>query len=60
MQPDSQTTPASYDPRWFIWTIVFLVSTGVMLVTYITTTSANDDTGNVVITTTSRHQKTAH
>lgn len=27
------------DPRWFIWTIVFLLVTGVSLVTYITYTS---------------------
>ncbi len=25
----------AYDPRWFIWTIVFLVATGVSLVSYI-------------------------
>jgi len=25
----------SYDPRWFIWTIVFLVVTGISLVSYI-------------------------
>jgi hypothetical protein len=24
-----------YDPRWFIWTIVFLLVTGVSLVSYI-------------------------
>lgn len=24
-----------YDPRWFIWTIVFLVVTGISLVSYI-------------------------
>lgn len=29
----SQNVPVSnYDPRWFIWTIVFLVVTGVSLV----------------------------
>ncbi len=25
----------NYDPRWFIWTIVFLVVTGISLVSYI-------------------------
>lgn len=24
-----------YDPRWFVWTIVFLVATGMALVSYI-------------------------
>ena len=38
-----ENTQSSYDPRWFIWTIVFLVSTGVMLVTYIVTSSDNND-----------------
>lgn len=27
--------PGTYNPRWFIWTIVFLVVTGVALVSYI-------------------------
>lgn len=26
-----------YDPRWFIWTIVFLIVTGVALTTYVAT-----------------------
>lgn len=25
----------NYDPRWFIWTILFLVVTGISLVSYI-------------------------
>lgn len=25
----------NYDPRWFIWTIVFLLVTGIALVSYI-------------------------
>lgn len=34
--PGSQTQPtADYNPRWFIWTIVFLVVSGVALVSYI-------------------------
>ena len=28
-------TENNYDPRWFIWTIVFLVVTGISLVSYI-------------------------
>jgi len=28
-------SPANYDSRWFIWTIVFLVVTGISLVSYI-------------------------
>jgi hypothetical protein len=55
MQFDSQAPQTTYDPRWFIWTIVFLVSTGVMLVTYITTTSANDN-AEVVTTTNTLHR----
>ncbi|MEK7161708.1 MAG: hypothetical protein AAB729_03395 [Patescibacteria group bacterium] len=32
----AQVMPANnYDPRWFIWTIVFLVVTGISLVSYI-------------------------
>jgi hypothetical protein len=34
----SLTTPLhanDYDPRWFVWTIVFLVATGISLVSYI-------------------------
>lgn len=34
-QTNYPNTQNNYDPRWFIWTIVFLVSTGIMLVTYI-------------------------
>ena len=45
MQAD-KTTPVkdNYDPRWFIWTIVFLVFVGVSLTTYIVTSdnSANN------------------
>lgn len=34
-----------YDPRWFIWTIIFLLVTGVTLVSYImlSDTSSADD-----------------
>jgi hypothetical protein len=30
----------TYDPRWFIWTIVFLVVTGISLVSYIVLSDA--------------------
>ncbi len=33
--PKSTAQPQEYDPRWFIWTIVFLVVTGISLVSYI-------------------------
>jgi hypothetical protein len=33
----------TYDPRWFIWTIVFLIVSGVSLVSYILITSSNDN-----------------
>lgn len=32
------------DHRWFIWTIVFLMVSGVSLVSYIMITSINEDT----------------
>jgi hypothetical protein len=45
--PNHNSLPAkdNYDPRWFIWTIVFLLVTGISLVSYIMlsdTSSAND------------------
>jgi hypothetical protein len=33
---------AKYDPRWFVWTIVFLIVTGVSLVTYIVVSDTNN------------------
>jgi hypothetical protein len=30
-----QTAQPAYNPRWFIWTIVFLVVAGISLVSYI-------------------------
>lgn len=45
----NQTTgmyPTTYNLRWFVWTIVFLLTTGVSLVTYITYTSIIDDSQN--------------
>ncbi len=32
---NTQNPPENYNPRWFIWTIVFLVVTGISLVSYI-------------------------
>ena len=32
---NSSPVQPDYDPRWFIWTIVFLVITGISLVSYI-------------------------
>ena len=32
----------NYDPRWFIWTVVFLIVSGVSLVSYILITTSND------------------
>ena len=40
-----QTNTQNYDPRWFIWTIVFLVVTGISLVSYIVL--SGDGTGDV-------------
>jgi len=31
-----------YDPRWFIWTVVFLIVSGVSLVSYIVITSSQE------------------
>lgn len=44
-----------YDPRWFIWTIVFLVVAGVSLVSYIML-SNNGVTINPVVPARADHQ----
>lgn len=49
--PSSQSPEASYDSRWFIWTIVFLVVTGVSLVSYIVLSDPNDTNIGPVVTT---------
>lgn len=41
----------NYDPRWFIWTIVFLVTTGISLVTYIVTSDNVDTSGSISVRT---------
>ena len=33
--PFPRKSENQYDPRWFIWTIVFLLVTGISLVSYI-------------------------
>lgn len=45
MQSAQFSKPEAYDPRWFIWTIVFLIVTGISLVSYImlSDTSSADD-----------------
>lgn len=35
MQPSNLNPENKYDSRWFIWTIVFLVVTGISLISYI-------------------------
>lgn len=51
--PNTMPYPAAqkiYDPRWFIWTIVFLLVTGIALVSYIMlsdTSSADNSTVTV-------------
>lgn len=37
----------SHDSRWFIWTVVFLIISGVSLVSYIMITQVNDDTEHI-------------
>ncbi len=45
-----QPVQNTYDPRWFVWTIVFLLATGVSLVSYIVITSQNTDVEGGVTT----------
>jgi hypothetical protein len=52
--PNENTTNATqgqklYDPRWFIWTIVFLLVSGISLVSYITITGSGIDDGSQVL-----------
>lgn len=42
----SEPTP-NYDPRWFIWTIVFLIVAGFSLVSYLTIVGYND--ANIIV-----------
>lgn len=52
----AQATPQT-DHRWFIWTIVFLLVSGVSLVSYIMITDINQDTTLFDTTTTIRAHK---
>lgn len=48
--PNPKLPQSSYDSRWFIWTIVFLVVTGISLVSYIALSSnAADDLSAPVV-----------
>lgn len=42
--------PTINDHRWFIWTIVFLIASGVSLVSYIMISEINQDTANADFT----------
>ncbi len=53
----SASQPAPYSMRWFIWAIMFLLTTGVLLVTYITYTTAVDDVQYNSDFTLIRHKK---
>lgn len=45
----SMPPKSDYDPRWFIWTIVFLVATGISLVSYIVLSdTSSTDSGDLV------------
>ena len=49
MEQNPSTIQSNYDPRWFIWTIVFLVVTGISLISYIMLSdSGNDDVSAIV------------
>lgn len=44
-----QNSPiVSYDPRWFVWTIMFLLVTGVGLVSYIIVTTEDAIDSHVI------------
>lgn len=46
-----------YDPRWFVWSIVFLVVTGISLVSYIVLSDTSSaDAEVVVVHRTANHQ----
>lgn len=56
---NNNQTQNNYDPRWFIWTIVFLVSTGIMLVTYIVSSdSGTNDIAPFVSARAASHKTT--
>ena len=51
-----RTPQTNYDPRWFIWTIVFLVTTGIMLVTYIVVSDNSGDSSGLLSAKASTHK----
>lgn len=53
-----QTSAATYDSRWFIWTIVFLVVTGISLVSYIVL--SDDGTSDAPIFTKAQVAQASH
>ncbi len=56
MQSSNDKIQNSYDPRWFIWTIVVLVATGITLVTYIITSDSSNAVSGDVTTQTIVHK----
>ncbi len=58
---DSQPTPQQqpYDSRWFIWTIVFLVATGISLVSYILLSDNGDQDAQMITPSKLLHKKSA-
>jgi hypothetical protein len=55
--PNSQIPANNYDSRWFIWTIIFLVVTGISLVSYITL-SGNGDSDSIAAPVVAHHAVT--
>ncbi|HYV33287.1 MAG TPA: hypothetical protein VE973_00350 [Candidatus Limnocylindria bacterium] len=51
MNANPQTLPGNYDSRWFIWTIVFLLVTGISLVSYIVLSDTSSSDTPVFTTT---------
>ena len=57
--PDNkyQQKADNYDPRWFIWTIVFLVVTGVALTGYIALSDSGiNDSDSVMVNKNIQHK----
>ena len=49
IQNNNMPVQGSYDARWFVWTIVFLVVTGISLVSYITLSGDGDYDSGVFV-----------
>ena len=52
----SQIPQENYDPRWFVWAIVFLLVTGVSLISYI---MLSDNNANEIDSVIRVHKQTA-